>query len=386
MPARTRIPKCRLHKGSGQALVELNGRHHYLGAHGTPESKQRYERLVAEWLINGRQTPIQSHERITVDEIAAHYLSALDRDKKYHKPDGTRSTRFGEVKLSLRQLRQDYGCMKAEEFSVTDLRVIQHRMMGDGLRISTINARIATIKRVFKHAVTHELIPATRYESIRLLENIALGQRPELESEKVECVPEADIDAILPLVPRPVWGLIQTQLLTAARSGELVQLRVRDIQPPPEGCWYTDLTHHKTAHHGKPRRLIFGPQAQAVLAEFLPTEKPLDAPVFSAIESKMHGRQNGSSPTREAPTGDKRVPSGFYRVDSYRRAIRRACKETGVTPWSPNQLRHTAATRIRKEHGVEAAQVILGHTTIKTTEIYAEPDHNTAMEIMAKLG
>jgi hypothetical protein len=58
MPARTRIPKYRLHTGSGQALVVLNSRRHYLGAHGTPESKQRDERLVAEWLMNGRQSPI----------------------------------------------------------------------------------------------------------------------------------------------------------------------------------------------------------------------------------------------------------------------------------------------------------------------------------------
>lgn len=386
MPARTRIPKYRHHKGSGQALVELNKRRIYLGAFGSPESKQRYERLVAEWLMNGRKTPIQAHERITVDEIAAHYLSSLDRDQKYLKPDGSKSTRFGEVKLALRQLCQDHGFMKAEDFSVTDLRVIQHRMMDQKLRVGTINARIATIKRVFKHAATHELVPSTRYESVRLLENIAQGQRPELDSEKVECVCEADIEAILSLVPRPVWGLIQTQLLTAARPGELVQLRARDIQRLPEGCWYADLTHHKTAHHGKQRRLIFGPKAQAVLTEFLPTEKPLDAPVFSAVEAKMQGRMDGSSPSREAPTGKDRIPTGFYRVDSYRRAIRRACKEAGIPPWSPNQLRHNAGTRIRNDHGVEVAQVILGHTTIKTTEIYAEPNHKAATDIMAKLG
>ena len=38
----------RLHKGTGQAYVQLNGRRHYLGRHG-PEAKERYDRLIGEW-------------------------------------------------------------------------------------------------------------------------------------------------------------------------------------------------------------------------------------------------------------------------------------------------------------------------------------------------
>ena len=39
--------------------------------------------------------------------------------------------------------------------------------------------------------------------------------------------------------------------------------------------------------------------------------------------------------------------------------------------WHPHQLRHNAATRLRKEFGLEAAQVILGHKTLAVTEVYA---------------
>jgi site-specific recombinase XerD len=38
-------------------------------------------------------------------------------------------------------------------------------------------------------------------------------------------------------------------------------------------------------------------------------------------------------------------------------------------------LRHTFATRVRKEHGLEAAQVLLGHSKADTTQIYAERGH-----------
>jgi hypothetical protein len=35
-----RIPKYRLHKGSGQALIQINGHRIYLGTYNSPESKE----------------------------------------------------------------------------------------------------------------------------------------------------------------------------------------------------------------------------------------------------------------------------------------------------------------------------------------------------------
>ena len=46
--------KYRKHKASGQAIVTLNGKDNYLGTHGTAASKREYDRLISEWLANGR--------------------------------------------------------------------------------------------------------------------------------------------------------------------------------------------------------------------------------------------------------------------------------------------------------------------------------------------
>ena len=54
--------------------------------------------------------------------------------------------------------------------------------------------------------------------------------------------------------------------------------------------------------------------------------------------------------------------------------------------WHPHQLRHNAATRLRREYGLEAAQVILGHKTLAVTEIYAEKNVAKAREIMGAVG
>ena len=90
--------------------------------------------------------------------------------------------------------------------------------------------------------------------------------------------------------------------------------------------------------------------------------------------------------TRPRVRSPKRLPRDAYDTNSFRRAIERACKAAKTDAWAPNQLRHAAATRIRREEGLEAARVVLGHTSAETTEIYAERDQLRAIEVMAKLG
>jgi integrase len=57
-----------------------------------------------------------------------------------------------------------------------------------------------------------------------------------------------------------------------------------------------------------------------------------------------------------------------------------------LEPWGPNRLRHSAATRLRREEGLEAARVVLGHARAAVTEVYAEADHERSRAIMARHG
>ena len=53
---------------------------------------------------------------------------------------------------------------------------------------------------------------------------------------------------------------------------------------------------------------------------------------------------------------------------------------------SPLQLRHTAATMIRSQFGLEASQVVLGHARADVTQLYAERDLSRAHAIMIEIG
>jgi hypothetical protein len=44
-----------MHRPSGQAVVILSGRDCDLGRHGAKANRLEYDRLIAEWLANGRQ-------------------------------------------------------------------------------------------------------------------------------------------------------------------------------------------------------------------------------------------------------------------------------------------------------------------------------------------
>ena len=63
-----------------------------------------------------------------------------------------------------------------------------------------------------------------------------------------------------------------------------------------------------------------------------------------------------------------------------------ACEKAGIPSWAPNRIRHSFATSARKEYGIEVASVLLGHSEIGITQVYAEQDFNAAIDAARKLG
>jgi integrase len=105
----------------------------------------------------------------------------------------------------------------------------------------------------------------------------------------------------------------------------------------------------------------------------------------------------GNVPGSNRKRKPARIPGVCYTTDSYRRAINRAGRLANkqrqkegrddlLPAWHPNQLRHSAATAIRKQFGLEAAQVALGHAAADVTQIYAEKNLALAAEVMRKIG
>ncbi len=164
--------------------------------------------------------------------------------------------------------------------------------------------------------------------------------------------------------------------------------------------WVYKVAQHKTAHHGRDRLVPLGPKAVAVVKEFAPDD-PADF-VFSPTRGReeRYDRIRAARKTRVQPSQidrrkrvAKKLPGRCYIPTSLAAAVRlgvdkanEADEKPPIPRWSPGQLRHTFATLVRKQFGIEAAGAVLGHSRLSVTEVYAERDHTLAAEVASKVG
>jgi integrase len=94
----------------------------------------------------------------------------------------------------------------------------------------------------------------------------------------------------------------------------------------------------------------------------------------------------GHRPGNNVKSRPKKSPGEFYKTQAYGLAIVTACDKANVPRWHPHQLRHNAATWLRKEFGPDVARVVLGHRSPAITEQYAEIDFGKSQEIMGRVG
>jgi len=406
------LPKYGKHKQSGQARVVLSGRHFLLGPYDSPASRAEYNRLVAEWLAAGRQLPARAAGvAFTVAVVAARFLEHARR--YYVDAEGKPTSEQDSFRQALRPLVRLYGHTPAADFSPLCLKALRDAMTKPAVitdpktgKTKTLkgwcrtltNRQVSRVRMVFKWAAENELVPASVYYALTTVAGLRKHRTEARESEEVKPVEPADVEAALPHMAPQVRAMVQLQLLTSARGGELRRLRTCDLDTSGE-VWVYRPDAHKTAHHGHTRVIWFGPQARAILEPMLKPD--LQAFIFSPADAAAWWREQARLKRKSPLTPSqiaraerarlnaakaKRRPRDRYTKDSYARAVARACRKAGVAPWHPHQLRHTAGTRIREEFGVEAASVILGHKNIRETELYAEKNVKAARRIMSEVG
>jgi integrase len=399
MSANHRIPLYRKHKQSGQAIVTLRDgfgvrRDVLLGKFGTKASKEAYGRVIAEWEARGRKLTGPQAD-ISVNELILQYWEWA---RTYYQ----HPTEISNITMSCRPWKYLYGEAVVRDFGPLSLKSVRELMVTGydhpkfgpqpGLARKNINDRIGRIKRIVKWGVENELVPASAYHAVQAIPGLRRGKTEAREAPKVKPVPQAFVDAVMPHVSAPVKAMIQLQEATAMRPGEVVIMRGIDLDMSGR-VWVYRPEKHKNEHRDIEREIYLGPKAQAIIRPFLKPD--VEAFLFSPREAReerflllrsLRKAKVQPSQLNRKMKNPKKLPGARYTVGSFRRAIKYACATAEVPEWSPNRLRHNAATNLRKEYGIELARIILGHTTAFTTEIYAEADRQQAMEVMAKIG
>jgi hypothetical protein len=193
-----RTPSYRLHKPTGQAVVTLDGRD--LGKYGSVASRAEYDRLIAEWLANGRR--LAPGADATVSELMVGYIRHVDA---YYVKGGEPTSEAGLIRLSLRVLKRLYGHTPARDFGPLALKAVRQGFIDAGLCRNEVNRRTRHDVRFFKWAVENELVPPSVHHGLRAVSGLRKGRTEVRESEPVRPVPDAFVDAIRPHVARQVW-------------------------------------------------------------------------------------------------------------------------------------------------------------------------------------
>lgn len=438
MPARRNpTPSYLLHKQSGRARAvwtdrDGNRQQKLLpGEYNSPESLAAFARLQLE-LATSPTAAIPAPgvggtvSTRTVAEVLSAYLDFAERH--YRDAAGNPTSKLNEVKLVIRSIRELYAALPVSEFGPLKLKAVRQSWVTRGIVRTEVNARTGMAKRAFKWAVSEELAPPSVFQALAAVAGLQRGRTEAKESEPVGPVPDAVVDATLPFLNRHVRGLVEFQRLTGCRPGEACALRPCELDTSG-AVWLYRPKQHKTAHKGKSRVVTIGPRAQALLREFL-TDDP-EAFLFSprrAVEEvrtdraakRKTPRYGSSAGKRKRKAKPARTPKDKYGRNAYIQAVHRACDRAFPPPgelarrkgesvakwrarltaeqrervkewqhehqWNPNQLRHSFATAVRKAHGLEAAQVLLGHSKADVTQVYAERNEGLATNIAAKIG
>jgi integrase len=337
-------PKIQVLK-SGQARVCFKGKTYYLGAAGSPEAQAAYARLLVE-LSTG--SPSATTTGSTVGEVLTQYQAWL-RDQ----PDSSTIRKLRNVASAMMRLFAD---VPVQAFTVRHLETLRSSWTnGIGCERQSnpvANTNTSRTREILRWAEIRGLAPEGLYGRL-----VAL---PPLKgvAKAVEPVEWSTVQATLPYLEPGAASICLLCWWTGMRPKEVCSLTAESIDLP--GGWLTLETHKTSAKTGT-HRLPIGPQAAAILSPIL------------AIRPTGY-----LFPSTEA---------GHFQPISLARAVHRVCFRHGIARWTPYQLRHAAKERIAQELGLEAARIILRHTSLGMTARYASRiDLNFAAEIAKKCG
>ena len=416
---RLTVPTYRRH-ANGQAVVSVyradGSRTEILlpGKFGSAESKQEYERVLAQLRANNGSLPQAKHATdITIVELVERFM---EHARGYYVDPVTRNPTSEILALvaAFRPLVRICGSEPAASFGPLALQAVRNAMLtgswiGDderiertrkgrkiGLARTTCNDNIARIKLLFRWSASMELIPASVAHALATVAGLRRGRSGARETEPVKPISSAIIDDTIPHLPPMVCDMVQILLFTGMRCGELCVMRAADLDMTGE-IWLYRPERHKGLWRGRERVIAIGPRAQAIIRHYLTPH--IDAYMFTpaAQDEMIHAARRAERRTPLYPSHAKRLaakrkangkrrPGERFAVAAINRAVRRACERANIPRWHVHQLRHSASLTFARELGLEAARAALGHASVDMSAMYAGHDIEAAKKVAAHVG
>jgi integrase len=374
-------PKYSLHKPSGQAKVRFNGRTVYLGKHGTQASLEAYAQFIAK--LRKPEEPSTLLEPtpgvvLLIGEVVLRYIAYAE---KYYVRDGAPTGEHVTIRNALDPLVTRYADLPVTEFTPAMLEQLQEDMIGLDRSRSYVNKSCDIIRRCFKWCVRKGFVTSGVLGALQSVDGLKKGRSAARETAPIGPVDDQHVQAVLPKVSVLVGDVVQVMRFTGMRPGEVLSMSAAEIDRTDPTCWVFRPGHHKSEHRGLRRTVFLGPNAIEIVRRYL--VKTADGnKLFPITRDSLRRaitrgcRRVSPHPTISSIRPKKRTDEQKAELAAWHKAHR----------WHPNQLRHSVATEVRARFGLEAAQVLLGHTRADVTQTYAERDMSKARDVARKIG
>ena len=380
------IPKLCRQKLRNRAFVREGGKKIYLGKWGEPATEAAYRAYINELTAPVPRLP--ANEEATITDLALAFLKA---HRNYYVKDGRQTGQLARFKAALEFPLRLYPNDTVSEFGPRKLIAVRNAMEESGRYARTyINTLINCIRRVFRWGVENELVPSDALTALTTVSPLKRRRSIARETEPIGPVDPDVVAKTIEFLPPTIADMVRIQRYTGMRPGEVCAMRAGDFSTNARGVMTYTLRTDKTDHRrtAREKRVVYlGPKVERIVTGYLvECADDKDAFLFTpknALEERRFIRMNGARRVR--PRKPRKLNPCFDRC-SYARAITRAADAAGVPHWAPNQLRHLFASEIREKYGLEAAQIMLGHSKADVTQIYAERDFKKMEEIANKEG
>lgn len=309
----------------------------------------------------------------TVANLCADYGANADRlyaASEYHKP----------IRTALKILAARYGSLDVNAINAPLLVALRDDLCKPNavgpkgkrrtqkLTVKTARAYLTIIKAAFRWGRAEcGMVSAVTAADVMMVAPLRQGRCDARDKEPIGPVEWEWVQATCKHLPANVAAMVLLQWHTGMRPGEVRRVRPCDLTIA-DGYWVFTPPHHKTKHRGKVRQVAIGPEGIKVLRPYTLREVTRHCFQLNRDDNPRH------------------KPGDLFGSEQYRKAVAQAAAKAKVGRWHPNMLRHSYATRVAAEFGLEAAADGLGHANLNTVLIYAERTLKRAADIAKRVG
>jgi integrase len=338
-------------------------------------------------------------------EWAERYLTPM-RDGSAH-PDLIRVER-------LKRFVDPYRLWPVADFGPDELRAVQDAMVAYryfrknheeepvAYTRTGINQVINQVYKVWQWGIGREVATEAQRQRLKEVRPLRSGRTVARDKPKRGPVTAGEFNRVADQLTSVVSDMLRLIWLTAMRPSEVRRMRPCDIIREHSECWLYipgrdagPVGDHKTAYRQRIRIIPLAARAQAILR---PRIRDFDSrasvfgPADAVTESRERRFANRNTPMNQGNrAGTNRQehpmikPGESYSATSFYSVVRRACKRAGVKPFSPYDLRRSAATRVRAALSKEDARLLLGHVSTDTTEFYLLEEVQEGIKLAKRL-